>query len=95
MKISILIFDQQTKALIKMEIRHIHEVLDILSNSENQYSTESLIEEVKNRFGDQIHFTSCSENVFPADEIIPFLLSRNKIEINGNMITPLTPSCSH
>ena len=78
-----------------MEIRHIHDVLDIIFNSEHQYSTESLIEEVKTRFGDQTHFTSCSENVFSADEIVPFLLSRNKIKVNGNLITPLTPSCSH
>ena len=75
--------------------RHIHEVLNILYTPEKEYTTEELYIELKKQFGDEVTFTSCSENVFPLQEVIPFLLSRNKIRLEENNIIPLTPACNH
>ncbi len=76
-------------------IRHIHEVLQILFTSEKEYTVESLYTELNTQFGEGVHFTNCAENVFPINEVIPFLLSREKIRLEENRIIPLTPACSH
>lgn len=75
--------------------RHIHEVLNILYTPGKEYTTEELYIELKEQFGDEVTFASCSENVFPLQEVIPFLLSRNKIRLEENNIIPLTPACNH
>jgi probable metal-binding protein len=77
------------------KIRHIHEVLQILFTSEKVYTVESLYTELNTQYGEDVHFTNCAENVFPIDEVIPFLLSREKIRLEENRIIPLTPACSH
>jgi len=76
-------------------IHHIHEVLHILFNSEREYTVEDLYEELKSEFGFDVHFANCAENIFPLQEVVPFLLSRNKIRLAENLIIPLTPACSH
>lgn len=76
-------------------IRHIHEVLQILFTSEKVYTVESLYTELNTQYGEDVHFTNCAENVFPINEVIPFLLSREKIRLEENRIIPLTPACSH
>lgn len=76
-------------------IHHIHEVLHLIFNSEKKYTIEELHGELKSQFGDDVQFTSCSENVFPIQEVIPFLLGREKIRLSENTIIPLTPACSH
>lgn len=76
-------------------IRHIHEVLEILYGTEKKYTTSSLMAELEETFGAEVNFTSCSDNVFALDSVVSFLLSRNKIRLEGNVIIPLTPACSH
>jgi len=76
-------------------IRHIHEVLGILYQTENNFTTWELLSHLQEVFGTDVHFTSCSENVFPLNEVVPFLLSRNKIRLEENIIIPLTPACNH
>jgi probable metal-binding protein len=76
-------------------IHHIHEVLHLLFNTEKQYKIEELYSTLKNQFGDDVQFTSCSDNVFPVQEVIPFLLSREKIRLSDDTIIPMTPACSH
>lgn len=76
-------------------IHHIHEVLNLLFNTEKEYTVENLYSELKDQYGDDVHFANCAENVFPIEEVVPFLLSRNKIRLNENIIIPLTPACSH
>jgi len=76
-------------------LRHIHEVLHIIYNSEKVFTAKSLYNEISSRFGDDVQFTSCSDNVFPMKEVVPFLLSRGKIRLEENKIIPLTPACSH
>ena len=76
-------------------IRHIHEVLNIIYNTDKKYSAEELPQFLQESFGEDVLFTSCSDNIFPVSEVISFLLSRNKIRIEDEMIVPLTPACSH
>jgi probable metal-binding protein len=77
------------------KIRHIHEVLEIIYGAEKKYTTTSLIKELQEIFGEEVNFTSCSDNVFPLTGVISFLLSRNKIRLDEDVIIPLTPACSH
>ena len=76
-------------------IRHIHEVLNIIYNTDKRYSMAELPQFLQEAFGQDVSFTSCSDNIFPVNEVISFLLSRNKIRIEDGMIIPLTPACSH
>ena len=76
-------------------IHHIHEVLEILSNPDKVYTVEDLSIELSNEYGDDVHFATCSERVFPIQEVVPFLLSKNKIRLSENMIIPLAQSCNH
>ena len=76
-------------------IRHIHEVLNILFNSGQDFTVEELHNEIRTQFGETVQFTSCSDNVFPLQEVIPFLLSREKIRLEDDNIIPLLPACSH
>ena len=76
-------------------IQHIHEVLHMLFYSEKEYTVEELLNDIKVRFGEDVQFANCAENVFPLQEVVPFLLSRNKIRLAENRIIPLTPACEH
>ena len=76
-------------------IHHIHEVLNLLYNSGEDFTVEELHKEIVFQFGETVQFTSCSDHVFPLQEVIPFLLSRQKIRLEDNNIVPLTPACSH
>lgn len=76
-------------------VRHIHEVLNLLFNTEKEYSVSDLYAELKSQFGENVQFTNCSENIFPLQGVVPFLLERNKIRLSENIIIPLTPACSH
>lgn len=76
-------------------IRHIHEVLHLLFTPTKEYTIDSLPTELITQFGDDVQFTNCSDNVFPINQVIPFLLSREKIRLEDDRIIPLTPACSH
>lgn len=76
-------------------IRHIHEVLELLFTAEKTYTVKALYSELKASFGNDVQFANCADNVFPIQEVVPFLLSRNKIRLEKNTIIPLTPACSH
>lgn len=76
-------------------IRHIHEVLGILYQTENSFTIQELTAHLQMVFGDDVHFTSCSDNIFPLHEVVSFLLSRNKIRLEEETIIPLTPACNH
>jgi len=76
-------------------IRHIHEVLQLLFSNEKEYTVESLYAELRSQFGEDVQFSNCAENVFPISEVVPFILSRGKIKLKDNKIIPLTPACDH
>ena len=72
-------------------IQHVHEVLHLIFNSEEEYTVKKLYSELKRRFGDDVHFTNYADTVFPIQEVVPFLLSTNKIRLSENTIIPLIP----
>ena len=76
-------------------IRHIHEVLELLFTGKKAYTVDELYSDLKNTFGNDVQFENCADNVFPIQEVVPFLLSRNKIRLQENTIIPLTPACDH
>ena len=76
-------------------ITHIHEVLNLIYSSENKYTTQSLVSEIESRFGSSAKFNSCADHVFGINGIIPFLLERQKIRLEGEDIIPVSPACSH
>ncbi len=76
-------------------IRHIHDVLHLLFNTEKEFTVEELYKNLKTQFGDDVHFANCGDNIFPIQEVVPFLLSRNKIRLSENTIIPMTPACDH
>jgi len=76
-------------------IRHIHEVLEILAVQEDHFTIQSLLSDLEERFGEDVYFMNCAENVFGLTEVIPFLLSKNKIKLEGEEIIPLILACNH
>jgi probable metal-binding protein len=69
-----------------MNIVHIHNVLDILVGTDNPLKEEELIQMIANDYGDDVHFASCSDQVFPKEDVVGFLLSKNKIKIHDGLI---------
>jgi len=76
-------------------IRHIHEVLEILAAKEDHFTIQSLRSDLEERFGEDVYFVNCAENVFGLTEVVPFLLSKNKIKLKGEEIIPLMLACNH
>lgn len=76
-------------------IHHIHEILHLLFGAEETYTVEALHQEILDRYGEDVQFTTCGDNLFGIDGVIPFLQSREKITLQGNNIIPLTPACDH
>jgi len=78
-----------------MSVIHIHEVLDIIYNSEIVYTIEELNQEVIKNFGEDISLTSCSDHEFEINEMVNFMVDRGKIQLQGDKIIPLGESCGH
>lgn len=76
-------------------IRHIHEVLEILATHDQHYTVQGLRSDLADRFGDDVNFMNCAENVFGLQQVVPFLLSKNKIRLDGDEIIPLMLACNH
>ena len=78
-----------------MGLLHIHEVLNIIYNSDKIFTIEELKQEVIHNFGDDISFTSCSEKEFEINEMVDFMLQRGKIQLQGDKIYPYGEACNH
>jgi probable metal-binding protein len=76
-------------------IRHIHEVLGILYTTRRRYKIDELLDELEGTFGKDVQFASCAENIFDLSQVVAFLLSKNKIRLEEDIIIPITPACSH
>ena len=76
-------------------VNHIHEVLELIYGSGKSYTKASLISEITDLFGEEAKFTTCGDHLFGIQGVIPFLLERNKINIEGEAIIPLAPPCSN
>jgi probable metal-binding protein len=78
-----------------MGLLHIHEVLNIIYNSDKNFTIEELKREVIKNFGEDISFTSCSENELEINDMVDFMLQRGKIQLEGNKIYPFGKACNH
>lgn len=79
-----------------MKTIHIHDILDMIYTSGKSYTIDSLLDEVKNIYGKDVSFNSCSDNRFGLEEMIGFMQSRGKIEVKGDRIYPAGASyCDH
>lgn len=57
---------------------HGHEVLNMMIASGEPYSTASLEAAIKNRFGEQARFHTCSASDMTAGELVAFLAAKGK-----------------
>jgi probable metal-binding protein len=69
-----------------MNIVHIHNVLDILVETNKPLKEAELTEMISGKFGHDVQFASCADQVFPKEEVVRFLLSKNKITLEGGLI---------
>jgi probable metal-binding protein len=76
-------------------IRHIHEVLELLYTSNRTFTTSELASSLQKSFGADVNFVNCADHQFGLGEVVSFLLSKNKIRLEDDLIIPLTPACSH
>ncbi len=58
---------------------------------------ESLIKAIKNKFGAEERFYTCSAEDLSAEELIDFLYERNKFRVteNGNFTVNTSQICDH
>lgn len=79
-----------------MNIIHIHDVLDMIYQTNKIYTIEELKKEVVENYGDDINLTSCSDHLFEIDDMINFMQERGKIRLEGEKIYPTAgQTCEH
>jgi probable metal-binding protein len=69
-----------------MNIVHVHNVLDILVGTNKPLKEEELIQIISDDFGTDVQFASCADHIFPKEDVVGFLLSKNKIKIENGLI---------
>ena len=74
-------------------MRHIHEILDLIFQSDKTFHLDSFESEIKRLFGEDCTFTSCADNEMSTAEVTNFLLQRGKIKIEEGKIIPLSQGC--
>lgn len=70
-------------------IVHVHTVLHLIIDKiekKEYFSKHSLKELAVDVWGENVQFTSCSENIFGVDELVNFLLERQKVFIKNDLI---------
>lgn len=77
-----------------MEQIHAHEVLHMMEG--NNYTEASLIEAIKERFGENQTFYACSAENMSIDELIIFLKNKGKfMPSNSGFTVDITKVCNH
>ena len=62
---------------------HAHEVLRILMDAESAMTTEELRTQVEHQFGADASFHTCSMQGMRFDDLVEFLLARDKVNPTG------------
>ena len=79
-----------------MESIHGHEVLNMMIDSDEQYSIESLEAAIHARFGEQARFHTCSAENMSAAELVVFLHKKGKfIPRESGFTTVESKICRH
>lgn len=73
-------------------IKHIHEVIFLIDNNNDQWTPNELIEAIGDTWGSDVHFGSCSGNAFPKEFALDFLLNRQKVILSDVGKVKLHPS---
>ncbi len=73
-------------------IQHIHEVLFLFQEFGGFDSEETMFKVIKERLGNDVAFTSCSNEPFGLDRVVDFLVQRNKIVKNLDGSLSLHPT---
>jgi len=66
---------------------HGHEVLQMMMQSGKSYTSQSLLTEIKGRFGDQAYFHTCSAEKMTAAGLIDFLVKKGKFAAKDHGFT--------
>ena len=79
-----------------MDSIHGHEVLNMMLESGEQYSIESLELAIQARFGEQARFHTCSAENMSAAELVAFLHKKGKfIPMESGFNTAESKICRH
>lgn len=73
-------------------IKHIHEVLFLFQEKGIFENVEALHTLIKERLGNDVAFVSCSNQPFGIDQVLDFLLQREKIVQNADGSLILHPN---
>lgn len=75
---------------------HGHEVLNMMIDSGESFSTASLITAIEQRFGAEARFHTCSQQDLTAAQLVDFLASRGKfIPSDNGFNTHSSKICQH
>ncbi|SKC31861.1 YecH family metal-binding protein [Photobacterium piscicola] len=76
--------------------RHGHDVLNLIADTSIPFTIKTLHAYVEQHWGTNLHFHTCKLNDLSLDALITFLLSRNKITLDGeNLHTNRDKICHH
>ncbi len=73
-------------------VQHIHEVLFLFQELGSFSNEDQLFETIKERLGNDVSFTSCCNKPFRLDQVVGFLVKKNKIVKNSDGSLSLHPN---
>ncbi|RXJ11352.1 YecH family metal-binding protein [Lelliottia nimipressuralis] len=75
---------------------HGHDVLNMMIESGEQYTEQSLVQAIYSRFGNNARFHTCSAENMTAAELVAFLAARGKfIPADEGFSTHVSKICRH
>ncbi|PTB33928.1 YecH family metal-binding protein [Photobacterium phosphoreum] len=78
------------------ESRHGHDVLNLIADTSTPFTIKTLHSYVEQHWGTNVRFHTCKLNDLSLDTLITFLVSRNKITLDGdNLHTNRDKICHH
>ena len=78
------------------KVMHAHGLLELLMESEGPVSREALRELVRERFGEDIYYTNCTNQLYTFDQMLEFLEAREKVVVeNGSLAVQKNNVCEH
>ncbi len=69
------------------EIIHAHEIFSLVEESDELLTFAAFKERIVQKFGADARFTNCTKEEYSIDEIITFLVSRDKIRLTDFHVT--------
>lgn len=74
---------------------HVHDVLQLLATTETPISASSFSEILEGVFGTSAVFANCSDEELSGEQVLEFLLARQKVRVDSDQVYLSGPSCSH